>query len=276
MKTSRQTTGYLVGLAAVLGGLLPATVAPLAAQDFADVKMVFKYDGKPPAPAAVAVTKDQAFCGKKKLVDEALLVDAKTKGIANVIAYIYVRGAANKPPVHPSFAKTAKAEVKLANTGCRFEPRMVLLRSTQTLLVQNPDSVGHNTKMDPIDQVKNPGQNFNLPAGSTLKHKFNAAESFPAFPVSCSIHPWMKAWVVLKDSPYMGVSSKQGEMVIPKVPVGEWSFRLWQEAAGNVRNVPGKLGSKAIKTDRRGRIKVKVPKEGITLTFNLPAKLFKR
>ena len=44
MKISRQTTGYLVGLAAVLGGLLPATVESLAAQDFADVKMVFKYD----------------------------------------------------------------------------------------------------------------------------------------------------------------------------------------------------------------------------------------
>ena len=276
MTMTMKTSSSRLCLTVVLCGLVLGAGAPTGAQDFADVKMVFRYDGTPPTAPAVAVTKDQAFCGKKKLVDEALLVDAKTKGIANVIAYVYVRGAAKKPPVHPSFAKTAAAEVKLANTGCRFEPRMVLLRSTQTLLVQNPDSVGHNTKMDPIDQVKNPGQNFNLPAGSTLKHKFNAAESFPAFPVSCSIHPWMKAWVVLKDSPYMGVSSKQGEMVIPKVPVGEWSFRLWQEAAGNVRNVPGKLGSKAIKTDRRGRIKVKVPKEGITLTFNLPAKLFKR
>ena len=259
-----------------LCALSVSLAAPASAQDFADVKMVFLYDGSPPAASPITVTKDQAFCGKRKLVDESLLVDAKTRGIANVIAYLYVRGADKKPAVHPSFSKTAKAEVKIANTGCRFEPRMVLLRSTQTLLVQNPDSVGHNTKMDPIDQVKNPGQNFNLPAGSTLKHKFNAAESFPAFPVSCSIHPWMKAWVVLKESPYMGVSSKQGEMLIQKVPVGEWSFRIWQEAAGNVRNVPGKLGSQAVKTDRRGRNKIKVPKKGVTLTFNLPAKLFKR
>ena len=271
----RRTTN-VHGLPLVLFALTAALAVPGSAQDFADVKMVFRYDGSPPAASPITVTKDQAFCGKKKLVDESLLVDAKSRGVANVIAYLYVRGADKKPAVHPSYTKTAKAEVKIANTGCRFEPRMVLLRSTQTLLVENPDSVGHNTKMDPIDQVKNPGQNFNLPAGSTLKHKFNAAESFPAFPVSCSIHPWMKAWVVLKENPYMGVSSKQGEMIIQKVPVGEWSFRIWQEAAGNIRNVPGKQGAKAIKTDRRGRIKVKVPKKGVTLTFNLPAKLFKR
>ena len=140
--------------------------------------------------------------------------------------------------MHPSFAKTAKAEVKLANTGCRFEPRMVLLRSTQTLLVQNPDSVGHNTKMDPIDQVKNPGQNFNLPAGSTLKHKFNAAESFPAFPVSCSIHPWMAAYIHVSDHPFSAVSGEDGSFEIKHVPSGvELEFRLWHESANKLGEV---------------------------------------
>ena len=260
----------LVAVVVAAGGFTTSAEA----QKWHNVKIKFLYDGTAPTPKPENVNKDVQFCGKSGLVDETLLVDPKTKGIANVVGYLYLKSGQKHPPIHPSYEKAAKAEIKINNAKCRYEPRMVLLRPKQTLVISNPDPVGHNTKMDPINQDLNPGENFNLPAGSKIKHKFNAPEVFPAFPVACNIHPWMKAWVVLKDTPYMGASNKQGELVLKNVPEGQVTIRMWHEKGAYIRRMSGTAGGKAVKTDRRGRMKLDVKKD-LEVVFKLPPKLFK-
>ena len=55
--------------------------------------------------------------------------------------------------------------------------------------------------------------------------------------VACNIHPWMNAWLVVKDHPYMAVSDDNGKLEIKNLPAGEWSFQIWQEKAGYLREV---------------------------------------
>ena len=47
----------------------------------------------------------------------------------------------------------------------------------------------------------------------------------------------MSGYLVIRESPYMGVSDENGKLVIKNLPVGKWTFQFWHEKAGNVRNV---------------------------------------
>ena len=128
-------------------------------------------------------------------------------------------------PVAPEYASNAKADVELDNKGCHFEPHVLVIRTTQTLALKNSDPTGHNTNVQP---VSNDGINPVLAAGSApLKHKFAKAEVRP-IPVSCNIHTWMKAWLVVRTDPYAAVSNADGTFTIKDLPAGkDLEFGLW-------------------------------------------------
>ena len=217
----------------ILAGLLVALISAQANAQWGTLSGQFVYDGKAPAAQPATVNKDVAVCGKHKLPNEDLVVNPENGGIANVVLYLYVARGKKAPTPHPDYAKTATEEVVLDNLNCRFEPHVVTLRTTQTLWVKNSDSVGHNTK---VDALKNIPINPILPASGDIKQKFPKEERLPVL-VSCSIHPWMNARVVIRESPYMAVTDKDGKFEIKNLPVGEHTFQVWQEAAGYVSSV---------------------------------------
>lgn len=242
----RHLIGILMALAAV--GALGTSVQ---ADDWGDLSATFLYDGDAPEAAALKITADVEFCSKHKPVDESLVVNPENQGIANVIAYMYLSRTAKKPPIHPSYEETATAKVKLDNHGCRFEPHVMVLRTTQTLVIGNSDAVGHNCK---VDAILNGAINYTIPAGGSMDYKFTLAERLPS-KVSCSIHPWMSGWLLIKDNPYMGVSDKDGKLVIKNVPVGKWTFQFWQEKSGYVSELTQDGESKEW---RRGRVEIEI------------------
>jgi len=215
------------------------------------LKASFVYDGTTPKAGPLKITSDVEFCSKHAPVDESLTVNPENGGIANVIVYMYLSRSSKKPPIHSSYEETEKADVLLDNNKCRFEPHVVLMRTTQTLVVGNSDAVSHNSK---IDTFVNPAINYTVPAKGKLEHRFTIAERLPSR-VSCSIHPWMTGWLLIKDNPYMGVSDKDGKLLIKNIPVGEWTFQFWQEKAGYLREVKQNGDAKEW---RRGRVDITI------------------
>jgi hypothetical protein len=204
-----------------------------ARADWGTLTGQFILDGSAPSPSPVVVTKDQEVCGKHDLVDESLVVNPDNKGIANVVLYLYLSRGKKEPKPHPDYAKTSDAEVRLDNKDCRYEPHVQLLRTSQTLVVGNLDPVGHNTK---VDTVKNVPINPIIPANGEIKQQFPKEERLPS-KVSCSIHPWMNAILVIKDTPYMAVTDENGKFAIENLPEGEWEFQVWHEKAGYIDGV---------------------------------------
>lgn len=202
-------------------------------QQWGDLTATFVYDGAVPTPDKVVVTKDIDFCGKHNLVDNSLVVNPENKGIANLVVYLYLSRSDDPPAVHPSFAETAMDKVLLDNSKCAFDGHVTLLRTSQTLVLGNSDPVGHNSK---IDTFTNAPINVTIPAGAKVEQKFPAAERLPT-KVSCSIHPWMEGWIVIKDNPYMAATDKNGKFTIKNLPAGEWTFQFWHEKAGYVDEV---------------------------------------
>jgi hypothetical protein len=215
-------------LSAIGSGFMEKRVT---AEEWGHLKGQFVLEGKVPDPAALVATRDAEFCGKHQLVDESLVI-GKEGGIANVVVALAVKEGAPLA-IHDSYAATATGKVALDNDKCRYEPRVAVLRTSQTLVIGNRDTVGHNTK---IDLFANLPINVLVPAGGELAKQFPLVEP-TRIPVGCSIHPWMRAWLVVKDHPYVAVSGADGRFEIKNLPAGKWVFQLWQEQAGYVNNI---------------------------------------
>lgn len=214
---------WLVAACAITICATSATTA--SAEGWGTLTGQFVYDGVLPKAPALAITKDGEVCGKCSLTDEeGVVVDPETKGVANVVLYLRSEPSA----IAPSY-KTMKAEVRIDNKCCRFEPHIVALTLDQTLIVGNPDPIGHNASCapprdEPFNPLLTPGQDF--------KHKFQVSQRLPQ-PISCSIHPWMKGYVLPRDNPYFAVTGKDGKFEIKDLPAGEeLEIQVWQEKAG--------------------------------------------
>jgi hypothetical protein len=228
--------------------LFAALASTASAQQWGDLTATFAFKGTPPAAKKITPNKDEAVCGKHDIFEENLVVNKDNKGIANVVVFLADTG---KPKIHPDYDKPeqAKAEVKLDNENCRFEPHIVGLRTGQTLIVGNKDPVGHNTK---ADFFNNTPFNDLIPAGGSIKKSFTKAETQPS-PVSCSIHPWMNAYLLIREDPYFAVSDKDGKIEIKNLPTGEHTFVVWNGKYVANPTVDGKAATWA-----RGRVKINI------------------
>ena len=235
-----------------------------SAQETGTLKIRFEYGGTPKQAERVNVDKDIDFCGKHDLMSETLVVNQENKGIKNVIVYVYTgRGGVKLGKVPPG-GKT----LTLANDKCRFEPRVVIAQTGDTLKVTNPDEVSHNAN---LQFFNNRAQNLMIPAHKDALIPLVKAEPAP-IPVVCNIHPWMKANVLVLDHPYAGASDDNGELTISGLPVGKLVFRANHESA-RIKDV--EVDGKATSWNRsRFEIDIK-PGENDLGTVVIPAGSFR-
>ena len=204
-----------------------AEAAAPTADTWGNLTGKFVFQGSAPDEPRLAITKDEAVCGKHDLRDESLAVNQANNGLENVVIFL----ADKKAAVHPDFEATAGDTVKFDNEHCRFEPHILTMRTSQTLEVHNSDPVAHNSNMNPLgDKAFNPLISQN----SQSLYKFAKQQNAPV-PVTCSIHPWMKGYVFPRDNPYAAVTGKDGSFEIKNLPAGKHEFQVWQEAVGNLQ-----------------------------------------
>ncbi len=208
--------------ASTSGGAAEAQAAPKAT-GWGTIKGRFVFDGTPPTPANLSITKDTDVCAKHPLSNESLLVSSDG-GLANVVLF-----ARNKNiEVHPDYAATADQPVLLDNHDCHFVPHVLAVRTGQPLQIKNSDAVGHNTN---ISFASNAPFNGIISSGTAATQKLASAEPAPATAV-CNIHPWMKGYVVVQSHPYVAVSGKDGTFEIKNAPAGiPLEFQAWHESS---------------------------------------------
>lgn len=234
----------------LLAALALSAAATASAAEWGSLKGKFIVTGAPPKPAALAVVGDQ-FCIGQKPMDESIVVAEAGGGLSNAIVYLRL-ARRETVEIHPDYAARLSEPVVLDNKDCHFVPHVALLRTGQQLMVKNSDPVGHNTKL---------GQIFNeiIPAGESRPKSISAAAVTP-IQVNCSIHPFMSAYVLVQDHPYMATSGTDGAFEIKNIPAGKRVFTFWHEGPSFLRDL--KVGSGT--TDRRGTVEVTI-KTGETL-----------
>jgi hypothetical protein len=237
---------------AALGALF---AAPAQAQ-WATLKGKFKTDAAPAPAGELTCNKDPATCCANKLYDQSLVV-SKDLEVANV--FIYARSKVAK--IDPSLEKDLKP-LTLDNKDCVFVPHAAILWTKQKLVLKNSDNVGHNTNYGSAVQ----GFNVLIAPNESVEKSLSGGENLPQN-ISCNIHPWMQAKLLVRDNPYFAVSAADGTFEIKNVPTTEEiEYVVWHEKAGYLGGLKFEGGT----TDTKGRFKLKAGADKDLGTITIP------
>jgi hypothetical protein len=179
--------------------------------------------------------------------NQAIIVEPATRGIKNVL--VYARKVSRVRPAAETGARDGKALLEIEDYA--FNPRILALRLYQLLTIRNRDPVAHVFLMRPPLGVET---NLLLGPGDETDHRFATQQYFPVV-VNCSFHPWMTAYVLLRDNPYFALTDDYGWFEIRDLPAGEQiEFQVWHEL--------GRGPNRSLEASpewRKGRFPVTVP-----------------
>lgn len=202
----------------------------------------------PTLPPMSTGGKDAAMCGDQ-VPDQSLVVDPASRGISNVV--VFARKVSRVKD-----AEAPAAEAVFDQKACLFLSRVLPVRTGVPVKILNSDPSAHNTAGNPPgDKSFNP----QLPGGASTTVSFNRAQNAP-FPVTCSIHTWMKAYLFPRSDSYVAVTNDKGEFEIKDLPAGESiEFMVWHE------NVNGGSGGGLVAKSgwNGGRFKLTIPADGV-------------
>ena len=200
----------------------------------------FVYDGEPPEPKPIKIVGfEKEGLEKLKLVDESLVVNDESHGLANVVVYLHVATGEAPPAMHPSYriatdAPEGERMKTLRSIDTRFVPHVLLLRTDEILLTTTGDMRrSYNAK---LDFPNNPGYSSTIAPSSEVTYYPRRPERVPGA-ITDNIYPWMRAWALIQDHPYMAATDADGRFEIRNIPVGERTFRIWHEKSGFVSHV---------------------------------------
>ena len=184
--------------------------------------------GVPRAPTPVTI--DAAVCGDR-IADESLLVDPRD-GLRNAVVVL-------RPASAAVAASPPGGEAVVDNVRCRFVPRVQVVRRGQPVRVRSSDPVLHNTRADVVGPPEVMVANLALArAGATMDLTRRLAARLPEgggdaiVRLGCDVHPWMRGWLVVVQSPYAAVTDATGAYAIPDVPPGAYTLSVWHEVRG--------------------------------------------
>jgi len=173
--------------------------------------------GLPPKLANLPVTRDQHVCGVSK-PDESL--EVKDSGVKNTVVWFL-----DVPDPAGSVVKAPKE--KLDQQQCQFIPHITVAPKGVTLDVINGDKALHNVRAQAGDARL---FNYAMPIPGYVVPTKLTKEGI--YKVSCDVHPWMRAWLLVLPTHAYAVTGEDGTYKIDGVPPGKHSIKIWHERLG--------------------------------------------
>ena len=117
---------------------------------------------------------------------------------------------------------------KLDQKGCVYSPHVLGIMEGQQLEILNSDPVNHNVH---AESMINPPWNESEPPRA--EHKYKRFESQEVlFPVTCSVHPWMRSYIGVSPHPFFAVTGDDGTFTLRGVPPGTYTIEAVHEKYG--------------------------------------------
>jgi hypothetical protein len=206
------------------------SAASAKAEGWGILKGQIVFGGEPPVMPILAekgkAAKNPEVCAKDAPIkSERLVVDSATKGVKNVLVYLPRPTAVNEDAKKAALGTTVQFDQK----NCVFEPHVLGFMSGAVVELKSSDPLNHNVN----SKLRNSAFNTNIGGGGTFKPTISGPERTPG-KVVCDIHPWMEAWWMVVDHPYITVTDDKGNFEIKNVPAGTQKVVVWQEATGFV------------------------------------------
>ncbi|HEY0252843.1 MAG TPA: DUF2012 domain-containing protein [Kofleriaceae bacterium] len=190
-----------------------------AAASAGSIKGTVLFEGEPPEQPKLKRSADPKCSQDRR--DEAIVVD---KGKLRDVVVRIKNGSTGEhaAPATP---------VVIDQTDCMYSPRVVGIVAGQKLSVKNSDNTFHNVHGVLVDKDL-----FNkpmAPKSPELTLDPSAAKAGDVVGLQCDVHGWMKAYVVVNDSPYFAVTAADGTFEIKDLPIGDYTLEAWHPTLGS-------------------------------------------
>lgn len=117
---------------------------------------------------------------------------------------------------------------KLDQDGCVYVPHVLGIMAGQQLEISNSDSMNHNVHAEAVTNAA-----WNESQAPRAEKKFKQFEKQEIlFPVTCSVHPWMRAYIGVVEHPFFAVTGDDGSFTLKSLPPGNYTVEAVHETYG--------------------------------------------
>ena len=174
-----------------------------------------KYSGKVPPPIAHKTGKFAKVCGSEILEESLVLKNQKVKNVV-----IWLEGKQAKK------LKNTPGTYTIDQKKCAYSPHVLAMPQGSELKILTSDPINHNIHTysfdnDPINIMFLPNQDYT-----------QEMEEPEVIKVSCDLHNWMVAYIVVTPHSYFAMTQNNGSFEIKNVPPGKYTLKLWHESLG--------------------------------------------
>ncbi len=172
-----------------------------------------RFAGELPKGEPLTVRKNTDVCGEHKPF-QALVV-GPTRGIKGTVVYLEGVPQGKRAP-----------EFELDNAKCLFVPHVSAVMAGAKVRIRNSDPILHNTHgfLDRLTVF-----NIALPTKDQVVDITQRIKKPGVVEVVCDAHTHMRAWIVVRDNPYVAVSDDSGQFRIDEIPPGSYRVTAWHE-----------------------------------------------
>ena len=177
------------------------------------------FKGEPPPPKELRVTLNKKTCGHT-YQSESLLISEKG-GIQNVVVSL-LRIPKGLP------IETGDKPIQIDQQKCVFIPHVLLVPAGVEFEVLNSDPLLHN-----FHTIGAHNKEINIMQTKTKRRRLPLTFPEPdTLKVTCDVHSWMKAWIIVTEHPYYALTDANGQFRLENVPEGSYRIKAWHEELG--------------------------------------------
>src|SRR5262249_4463353 len=137
-------------------------------------------------------------------------------------------------------------------------PHIVAMRAGQEFIGKNSSELKHSMRVVARGANGNNSTNTVIEPKGTLKVGKVWKGTGEPNQIDCTLHPWMKGWLIVFAHPYFAITDKDGKFELKNVPAGKFRLIIWHERGGWLVSEKGNKG-------KNGKLITIDPKEAIEL-----------
>jgi plastocyanin len=175
---------------------------------------------------------------------------------------VEVRGGADRPLADAVvFLESPQArrqvrpltKAEMGQAGKQFVPQVLVVTTGTEVDFPNRDTVRHHVySFSPVKKFE-----LKLYIGTPTQPVLFDQPGIAV--LGCNIHDQMVGWIVIVDTPYFGRTAEQGQLVLDKLPPGNYRLRSWHPGLP----VGAPALDQAVTVPAEGRLAVTVRMPGV-------------